>query len=327
MTVALALVASPLLAEGANTAAAESLFQEGRALFQAERYAEGCPKLAESHRLAPATGTLLALALCHESEGRLASAWAEFTAVEGRARRDGRVDREELAREHAAALRPRLSTLTVDVPGDVATTPGLEVRLNGAVVGTASFGIAVPVDGGEHRIEVSATGKQAWNTVAHVNAESHVVRVSVPPLAERSTANVTAPAATSAASNATDAPPSTVSGTTMRNVGLVTAGAGVVALGIGSYLALDAKSDYENARDDCDGTACTQKPYEETQSARSQGTTATVFLVVGGAAVAAGAALWLVAPSAKKRQVGGATALRVERVGLGPRGLVLRGKF
>src|SRR5688572_3592069 len=94
---------------GVSIATAEALFREGTALLDEKKFAEACPKLAESHRLDPATGTLLALAFCHEGEGRLASAWAEFAEVAGRAREEGRTDRELVAREHAANLEPRLA--------------------------------------------------------------------------------------------------------------------------------------------------------------------------------------------------------------------------
>jgi len=67
-----------------RAAAAEALFQEGRALLMAGKAEQACPKLEDSQRLDPATGTLMALALCHEQEGKLASAWAAFADVEGR---------------------------------------------------------------------------------------------------------------------------------------------------------------------------------------------------------------------------------------------------
>src|SRR5262245_62252923 len=110
------LFAEPARAQGrgVSIATAEALFREGTALLDEKRYAEACPKLAESHRLDPATGTLLALAFCHEGEGRLASAWAEFAEVAGRARAEGRTDREHVAREHAANLKPRLARLSVE---------------------------------------------------------------------------------------------------------------------------------------------------------------------------------------------------------------------
>src|SRR5688572_28243096 len=78
--------------EGSETRAAQ-LFQEGRESFLAGNLVDACPRLAESYRLDPATGTLMALALCHEQEGKLALARAELDEAEERARQEGRADR------------------------------------------------------------------------------------------------------------------------------------------------------------------------------------------------------------------------------------------
>jgi serine/threonine-protein kinase len=319
---AFALGAAPAFAQGGSTAAAEALFQEGRTLFQAGKFAEACPKLAESQRLDPATGTLLTLALCHEGEGKLASAWAEFNDVEGRSQREGRDDRVKIAREHATALRPRLSTLAVDVPPEVARTPGLELRVDGVALGSASFGVAVPVDGGEHRIEASAPGKAPWQGVASVKPESDAVRVSVPALMDT-------PAAPSAPVEAKILPHTAVeddSGSGMKTAGLIVAGAGAVALGVGTYLAFDAKGDYDAAKERCNGTVCDDAPFQASEDARSQGTVATIVFVVGGAALATGAVLWFVAPSGSQ-EAPPAAGLRVNRVGVGRGGLLLGGDF
>jgi hypothetical protein len=323
VTLGLFLGAAPAPAQTGNTAAAEVLFQEGRRLFQAGKFAEACPKLAESNRLDPATGTLLTLALCHEGEGKLASAWAEFTDVEGRSQREGRDDRVKIAREHATALRPRLSTLAVEVSPETAQTPGLELRVDGVVLGTGSFGVAVPVDGGEHRVEASAPGKTPWQGTVSVKPESDAVRVSVPGLSDAPAATTTT-AQPEAKATLVHADPGSGSG--MNTAALITAGAGVVALGVGTYLAFDAKGDYDAAKKECDGTVCDDGPFQASEDARSQGTIATVVFVVGGAALATGAVLWFLAPSASE-EAPSAAGLRVKRVGLGAGGMLLGGEF
>src|SRR6188768_3528832 len=106
-------VGAPALARAGDATLAESLFRDGKKLMTAGDYAKACPKLAESYAQDPATGTLLALAVCFEEQGKLASAWTTYSEVASRARAEGRVDREQAAREHVTALAPRLSMLTI----------------------------------------------------------------------------------------------------------------------------------------------------------------------------------------------------------------------
>jgi len=323
-TGALCFNARVAAAQTGNQAAAEALFQEGRALYEQQRYAEACPKLAESQRTDPGTGTLLTLALCHEKEGKLASAWAEFATVEGEARNASRQDRVTIAREHAAAIRPRLSTLAVDVLPGVAATPGLELRIDGAVIGSGAFGVAVPVDGGEHRVEASAPGKKHWQQLTTVKVEADAVRVSIPVL-EDLPKEAAPTAATPEVVSVREPEPS---GSGMRTAGLIVAGAGVAALGVGGYLALDAKSDHSDAKKLCQPSppSCGDEAYQAGEDARSQGTLATVLFAVGGAALATGGVLWLLAPSGKE-QAPATSGLRLERLGIAPSGVALQGSF
>ena len=80
-SLASALTPSHAHAQDRDPAAAQALFDQGQALVNEKRYAEACAKLAESQRLDPGIGTQFHLAACHEQEGKIASAWAEFLEV------------------------------------------------------------------------------------------------------------------------------------------------------------------------------------------------------------------------------------------------------
>jgi len=159
---------------------AETLFQDGKRLLEQGDAPAACPKLAESLRLDRATGTLLALAMCHEVEGRLASAWAEYLEVIARAKKDGRSDREEAARQYAHALEARLSTLSIAVPAAVAQIPGLAVQRDGLALEAPAWSTAVPVDPGSHVIAATAPGRRAWTTTVTVSGAADHLTVTVP---------------------------------------------------------------------------------------------------------------------------------------------------
>src|SRR5689334_1948856 len=83
------------LAQDRDPAAAEALFREGKQLMADGAFERACPKLAESYRLDPATGALLATALCYERANKLASAWVAYTDAAARAKTEGALDREQ----------------------------------------------------------------------------------------------------------------------------------------------------------------------------------------------------------------------------------------
>jgi hypothetical protein len=104
-------------------------------------------------------------------------------------------------------------------------------------------------------------------------------------------------------------------------IGLVVAGAGVVAIAAGGVMALGAKGDYDgvpaeqcNASNECDPIG-----YDARQAARDKAGVATIVMGVGGAALVGGGILWLTAPS---RSRSGSASF-----GVGPSGMVLRGSF
>jgi hypothetical protein len=148
---------------------AQALFDDGRRLMEEGRYSEACPKLAESQRLDPGGGTLLNLAICHEKEGKLATASNDFAEALSLAARDGRKDREAIARERIKAVEGRVPRITVIVRPS-SELDGLEVKLDGLVLRRAAWGVATPVDPGSHVVEASATGHAPWSSTVPIDA-------------------------------------------------------------------------------------------------------------------------------------------------------------
>lgn len=188
----LALIAVPSVARAqapspSDQRLAEALFDEGRTLMAAGKFAEACPKLAESERLDPGGGTLLNLALCHESEGKVATAQIELDAAKRQAQADKRPDREKIATEHLAAIAPKIPKLTVRVLKD---EPTLEVKVDGAVLPKPAWGVPVATDPGKHVIEASAQWKVPVRLEADVAAGT-TKTVDVPGLLTTSQAYAT----------------------------------------------------------------------------------------------------------------------------------------
>lgn len=159
---------------------AQSLFDEGRVLLEQGRYAEACPKFAESQRLDPGGGTLLNLALCHELEGKTATAWVEFREALAIANRDQRKDRIDLAEKHIEALAPRLVKVVVVVPETLrARSP--DVLLDLTRLPPAAWGTPVPVDPGEHHVGVAFGGALAWGQTFHAVEPGRTYTIDVSP--------------------------------------------------------------------------------------------------------------------------------------------------
>lgn len=334
VALSLGLFAIDAPAQTAGSAQAEALFQEGKALLDKKQYAQACPKLEASYKADAATGTLLALAFCHEQEGRIATAWAEYLDTAARAKAEKRADREKKARDRAAALAPRLSRLTIQVDPSLSSLPGFRVTRNAAVVEPGAWNTALPVDPGDHTIEVSATARRTWRTQVQVVKEAESRIVSVPalqqeggdaPIGPVASAPVAPASSTSAAAAAPTAPPSTAAPTHERSalpvVGLVVGGLGVVGVGIGTWFGFKAKSKNDDSSSDCSGNQCGPVGTQARNDALDAAKISTVGFVAGLALIGVGTTLYLIAPNPKRSAEVTATA------GPGQMGLGIQGRF
>jgi hypothetical protein len=159
---------------------AEGFFVEGRSAMKARRYEEACAKFAESHRLDPASGTLLNLAVCREAQGRTATAWTHYWEGLVLSKKEANLEGERFALERLHALEPTLCRLTIYPPTTEPTA--LVITLDGARLDPKAWGSAKPVDPGTHVVVASAPGRESWTgRVSLVEQGSRRV-LSVPPL-------------------------------------------------------------------------------------------------------------------------------------------------
>jgi hypothetical protein len=279
-----------------NRARAQQLFDSALADAEAGNLAAACPKFLASQEADPKTSTLLNLASCYEKNGQTASAWGAFREAEGLARKVARPDWEGAARTHAEALEPKLVRLTIDVPAP-SRLPGLVIMRDGAMIPAGEWGVAIPVDPGEHVVSATATGHRSWETRTPLRDASGTVAIPVldplPP--EMMPPPEAAPASGAGASSAETGARATSWWTPMRTTGVVVAGVGVVGLVTGGVLGLIAKSNYDKAHALCTNGAsgCPASAVSDSDSAYGMATGATVVFVVGAAAALGGAALVL----------------------------------
>lgn len=289
-----ALVA-PAVARADGPTPAETLFKEGRALLDAKRYDEACPKLAESQKLEPGAGTLLALALCHEGQGKPATASAELKRVSELGRNNGRNDLAAAADKRAAALEASVPHLVIHLPEKEGASYG--VRCDGEVLPQSELGSPFAMDPGEHKIEVAAKGKTPRSYVVRISGPgtTEIVVDKLDTAAPRVDPQPAEPAATAAEPSPA---PEENKGGTQRTIGLVLIGAGVVGLGAGAYFGGRALSESGEAKRTCPtaGT-CQDEGADANERSKDSFRAAVIGLTAGTVAITAGAIVYFLAPS------------------------------
>jgi hypothetical protein len=258
--------------------------------MDAGKLAEACAKLAESHRLDPSPGTVLNLAICHEKEGKIASAWAEFKEAEALSTASGRQDRADYARKRAATLEAKLSRLVVEI----ASPPeGMVIRLEGKELRAAAMaGSGMPMDPGKYSVEAAAPGKKAWSGTVIVESGPSTARLVIPAMAD-------APAAASAAPKAPP-PPEDSSGSTRRVVGYVAGGLGIASLGVGAAFGGLTLAKAAEVQDLCgDAPKCSRAGVDANTTAKTMALVSDISLGAGAALAGAGLVLILTSGSSK----------------------------
>ncbi len=298
-------------------AAATVLFRDAKAMMTRGEIADACRRFEESQRLDPLPGTLLNLAVCHDKEGRTATAWVEFREALELAKRDGRRERIAFAESQIRALELRLCRVRI-VVSDAADGPELRVALDGTAFERPAWGTGLPVDPGHHEVTAEAPGKIRFVAGVEVRKEGETTTITIDKL---DAAPVAAPApeppppiaspppppiATSIVRAPVAAPaPAVTSGSTKRTAAIAFVGAGAVGLGLGAYFGVSALGHRSDSDRGCPGGHCTLQGVADNDSAKGAADRATVAFGASLAFVGAAAYLWFSgAPQTPSRAIG-----------------------
>jgi hypothetical protein len=310
-----------------DVARANDLFNEGKALLKSGSDADACARFADSKQLAPAVGVTLYLADCLQRIGKTASAWTEFRSAEtlARQRNDKRAD---LAHRRAQALEPTLDRITIRVSPALASA-AVQVACDGKPVASSDWGVALPVDPGNHLVLARADGLlRAFQ--AHVDDGTPTASVDIDELGEE---KPVAAAATprsepvdpleSTASTPDAATPHTDKGRLWLSLGL--AGAGAVGIAVGLEYGAIARSDRDKSNaGPCNAADfCTAQGLSLRHDAINEALVSTLVFGAGVAALSAGAIVMFVGPHPSKA---GAVTLTPTPVAGGAAALV-QGRF
>jgi hypothetical protein len=280
-----------LNAQGNDAAAAEQLFVAARAAMEKGDFTTACERFAESQRLDPAAGTLINLADCLDRQGKIASAWQRWKEALDMLRPDD--ERRAAVSQRAQSIEARVPKLELQLSAKA--PPGTTAERDGVALGSASFGISLPVDPGPHRIVAKAPGR-APREYALVVKEGESSTLDIEP-GDAVAGETSAPALPAPASPA-PAPPVRDEGApatrTWGFVGIGIGAAGLLVGGVAGVLAISKKNEMEDA---ChrvgEELLCTSAGIDAAESGNTFATVANVSVAVGLVGVAAGAYLLL----------------------------------
>jgi hypothetical protein len=266
---------------------AADLFNEGRQAMASGAHELACQKFAESQSEDPREGTLINLALCEESLGKLAVArqyWQQASDL-ARAIGDSRVEYDEA---QFARIDGRVPRLTIRLDG--AAPPETSVTRDGIEFGPGSLGVPLPVDAGRHLVRATAQRRQPreFEIELHEGEASVLAVAPGPPLETPGTA---APAAGPAL------PADRGSAHLLRPLIYSAGGLGIVGLVVGSVFGVRALDAAGSASGHCIGDVCDPVGAAARRDELSNGNAATIAFASGGGLVAAASLLWALTPS------------------------------
>lgn len=296
---------APPAGSGAREDQRSALYKEGVDAAAAGRWAQAKERFAAVLAIRASPKTHFSLAQAEEHLGQIAEALEHYRLALDGAKAAGEDEVVAESKKSITALEPRVPSVRIVASG----ATGATATLDGA---KTPIGEPVRVDPGDHRVEVTAPGTRTERVSVAIGEQQHLdvpvnlvgTAASTPPAPSPAEGavqprRVDARAPTAGEPSPEDRAP-TGGWSGWKTAALVTGGAGIVALGVGTYFGIDAKNKYDQSNSSgCQGDHCTPTAASIRRDALSSATASTVGFVAGGVLLAGGVVLWLVAPSPK----------------------------
>lgn len=292
-----------------NSAFAQQRFSRGVELYDARQYEQALAEFRASLELFPSPNARLYVARSLREMGRLAEAVMEYERTVREANDRAQIDPRYTATRDSAsteltALEPRVGRLTVratDIPA------GARVTVGGREIPVAGLGVPIPATPGQVAVVVELDGREVARREAEVAAggtASVDLQVDATALAATTQGQAGAGANAGGAGSGEivtppppvvpEPPPAPSPDRTLAWVGFGVGAAGLVSFGV---FALLANSQYQELSSQCNETTCPSDRIEDIDRGRTYQTITNVSLGVGLVGLAAGALLYVAAPT------------------------------
>jgi hypothetical protein len=315
LVLSLAVPARAAEITAADQAAATTLFDEARALFNQGNYAEALTKFEAAQRIDPTAGKLLNIARCHDKLGHTASAWGALDEAKAMARKNGDEERRAFAEKWQGELASKLSRLRIEIAPEV---KNVVVLIDGKPLPPGAVGSALPVDPGEHEVRAEEGGTITWSTKVRIDATPDTTTVRVPaPVAGPKPLPPPPPP-----------PPPFWSG--QRVAGVAVGGVGIAGIVVGTVFGVQAAATFERSNPHCkdlDPDPCDAEGVRLRDRSNREAWTSNISIGVGAVAVAGGLVLFLTAPRGKSEPTQSARLAVVPQAGRTGGGLSVLGSF
>jgi hypothetical protein len=336
---------APLVASAQSDEAladARAAAGEGATAFREQRYADAIDLFQRAESLVHAPPHLLFIARSYAALGKIVKAREVYRKVLRDHLPPGAPAAFERAQASAttelADMEARIPTVKITVVG--ADAQSVAATMDGAAVPSAVFGIARPVEPGEHKFRAIGegldSGEQAL-TIAERAHESLVLTLkpapgvhlpTTAPAATPETTRAPAPTAPAAGNPTADQASAPSSANSLRIGSYVGFGVGAVGLAVGTIFVLKSHATKSDVQKLCSDGGCPESQRSEimdkVDSANSQGRLGIIGFIAGGLGAAAGVTLFVL--SGSKSGVAQSAQPSVSAY-VGTNALGLRGRF